>query len=1038
MVDLSSDFGDFDEDLLQLTREVEHASDTTTTTTTAAAAAAAAHSPPSAKRRRVDPSPFKKPQLPYNRPSNARKNSPSRRDAPALSTPRHVAPNSSSSSSRFKSATAWKQSHLTSWGLSPSRSATNSVRSSSALANQSTEGSRRQPQDNHDDPDLAAAIRASLSDYSQQALIAGPQTPSKANGNNGATSQFHYDTDDIPDDVFDSPFQTTPAKTDVGFSAQTNLRQTTLFGTVATRGAPSASVSQSPCPSRRDERPSHHKLNYDALSTWIYPTNLGTKRDYQFNITKKALFHNLLVALPTGLGKTFIAATVMVNWYRWTKDAQIVFVAPTKPLVSQQAQACYNIAGIPRSATTILTGETGPGLRAQEWNTKRVFFMTPQTFIADLTTGIADPKRIVLLVVDEAHRATGGYAYGEAVKFLERFNQSFRVLALTATPGKEVEGVQEVIDNLRISKIEIRSEQSLDIRKYVHLRNTEKHTFENTPEMMRTLDLFSKALKPVLDKLISQNAFWSRDPLSITPYGLTIAKKKWLFSVGRTVNQGVKAMVNAAFSVLSSLAHALDLLKYHGIRSFYRSMMTFKDACKGKKGGKYRRMIYDNPNFQTMMMELEKMVSNPHFTGNPKMDYLREAVLNHFLDARTTGGSGDAGGNPDTRIMIFARFRDSAEDIVNALKSAPMVKAHVFVGKAKAKNSEGMAQKRQLEVVKKFKEGVFNVLVATSVGEEGLDIGEIDLIICYDSSSSPISLLQRMGRTGRKREGNVILLFMKGKEETDYAKALDNYLNMQKRIEGASEFTFHTDKAPRILPKDIQPVVDERQIEVPVENLQPDDFMPHTKSKKGTRVKRPPKKFYMPDNVETGFTTASRLHNGRPARSTSAKTGVAKQQQLAFPKRRPVEVVDVPPDSAVLLSQQEEAELLRRYRNIGGTAPQIVQPVNFNAFAASQRSSRPIDMIEHSGRTRGFIRMLRNMKAMPADCDLLYREGLHPNDEFVVTTKIDDSTDDEAGGQDDMTLLQSQTDSLAVDDSQITMSQISIPDLTKMFGARPE
>ena len=54
--------------------------------------------------------------------------------------------------------------------------------------------------------------------------------------------------------------------------------------------------------------------------------------------------------------------------------------------------------------------------------------MTPQTVINDLKTGICDPKRIVLIVVDEAHKATGGYAYTEVVSFLRRFNPSFRVL----------------------------------------------------------------------------------------------------------------------------------------------------------------------------------------------------------------------------------------------------------------------------------------------------------------------------------------------------------------------------------------------------------------------------------------------------------------------------------------------------------------------------------------------------------------------------------------------------------------------------------
>lgn len=67
--------------------------------------------------------------------------------------------------------------------------------------------------------------------------------------------------------------------------------------------------------------------------------------------------------------------------------------------------------------------------------------------------------------------------------------------------------------------------------------------------------------------------------------------------------------------------------------------------------------------------------------------------------------------------------------------------------------------------MKKFREGRYNTLVATCVGEEGLDIGEVDLIICYDASKSPIRLVQRMGRTGRKRQGRIVMLVTQGKEE---------------------------------------------------------------------------------------------------------------------------------------------------------------------------------------------------------------------------------------------------------------------------------
>ena len=88
---------------------------------------------------------------------------------------------------------------------------------------------------------------------------------------------------------------------------------------------------------------------------WIYPTNYPV-RDYQYNVVQQALFKNTLVVLPTGLGKTFIAAVVMYNFYCWYPQGKIVFMAPTKPLVAQQIEACYNIMGIPQSDTAEMTG----------------------------------------------------------------------------------------------------------------------------------------------------------------------------------------------------------------------------------------------------------------------------------------------------------------------------------------------------------------------------------------------------------------------------------------------------------------------------------------------------------------------------------------------------------------------------------------------------------------------------------------------------------------------------------------------------------
>lgn len=752
-----------------------------------------------------------------------------------------------------------------------------------------------------------------------------------------------------------------------------NLRQTTLFGAQAEEvSSQSQSTRKRNWPLKnREEPPTHHKLDRNALMTWIYPTNVGAIRDYQYSIVARGLYHNMLVALPTGLGKTFIAAVIMLNWFRWTTDAQIIFVAPTKPLVAQQIKACFGIAGIPPSATTMLTGGTAPGIRAEEWLSKRVFFLTPQTIINDLKTGICDPKKIVLLVVDEAHRATGGYAYVEVVKFLNRFNSSFRVLALTATPGSSIEGVQEVIDSLGISRIEIRTEESLDIRQYVHSRKVDTVLFDYSEEMVMLMDLFGKALQPVLDKLNGMNAYWLKDPMSLTPYGCTQARMKWMASgAGRNSNMGVKGMVNTIFSLLASLSHGIELLKFHGIGPFFHKILSFRDGDgeKAEKGGKYRKQIIESIHFQTTMTRVQAWINNPDFVGHPKLEYLQSIVLRHFVDA----GEGRGASAPSsTRIMIFAHYRDSAEEIARVLKrNDPMIRPHVFVGQANSKGSDGMDQKTQLAIIQQFQDGIYNTLVATSIGEEGLDIGEVDLIVCYDASASPVRMLQRMGRTGRKRAGNIVVTLMKGKEENNFIKAKDNYEKIQKEIAAGTQFNYHEEQSRRIVPKEIQPAVDKRFIDIPPENSQAD--LPEPK-KRVRAPKRPPKKFHMPDGVRTGFVKASRMEDDEATDDASIISSSPRYEAIDTPE-------PIPSLDEVLLTAAEQNEFVQSYLNIGDDTPQVVDMPRLDAFPELQRLQRPTKHIKHGRATIRFVNMLGSMQNASVKAKGWYSRRLRSED----------------------------------------------------------
>lgn len=119
--------------------------------------------------------------------------------------------------------------------------------------------------------------------------------------------------------------------------------------------ARTGSTAFSSIPSSEQTYPDFLGFDSSSAEVWIYPTNYPI-REYQLKISEAALFQNTLVCLPTGLGKTFIASVVMYNFYRWYPSGKIVFMAPTKPLVAQQIEACYKVMGIPQAHMAELTG----------------------------------------------------------------------------------------------------------------------------------------------------------------------------------------------------------------------------------------------------------------------------------------------------------------------------------------------------------------------------------------------------------------------------------------------------------------------------------------------------------------------------------------------------------------------------------------------------------------------------------------------------------------------------------------------------------
>ncbi|KAK7103442.1 hypothetical protein V1264_018337 [Littorina saxatilis] len=548
---------------------------------------------------------------------------------------------------------------------------------------------------------------------------------------------------------------------------------------------------------------------------WIYPTNYPV-REYQFNIVQKALVKNTLVTLPTGLGKTFIAAVIMYNFYRWYPEGKVVFMAPTKPLVAQQIEACYNIMGIPCEDTAEMTGSMNPTDRQKAWRDRRVFFLTPQVMTNDMSRGTCAAEVIKCVVVDEAHKALGNHAYCQVIRELMKYNQQFRVLALSATPGSDIKSVQNVISNLAISHIELRSEESPDIKPYTHERVVDKIVVPLGDELVRIKNQYIQVLSVVVRRLVHQRVLYNREVTSLSKFLILKAREAFRQNPPESLPRNQYGIVEGDFALAMSLYHGYELLQLHGLRSLFNFLNGIISGDKSY--GRTRSELMKNADFTEIMNILREKFqpsdasnsqNKPAFlVGHPKMVKLETVVLEHFRKFEAEGQA--------TRVMIFSQYRDSVHEITAMLQQhEPQVKVMSFIGQSSVgKATKGLTQKEQLKVMQGFRTGGYNVLVSTCVGEEGLDIGDVDLIICFDAHKSPIRLVQRMGRTGRKRQGRIVMLVTEGKEEQIYNHSQYTKRSIHRAImNGARSLVFYANN-PRMIPADVTPACHRMHITV--------------------------------------------------------------------------------------------------------------------------------------------------------------------------------------------------------------------------------
>ena len=464
-------------------------------------------------------------------------------------------------------------------------------------------------------------------------------------------------------------------------------------------------------------------------------TQLIEPRSYQINIIRGIYSgKNTLVILPTGLGKTLIAVFAIAKSLQEGRKA--LMLAPTKPLGEQHYNSLVKLLNIEKEHILLLTGSLSGSKRSEMESNAKVIIATPQTFSNDLKRARVTLEDFGVVVFDECHRAVGRYAYTYISE--ESKLRGSQLLGLTASPGSDRRKINALVETLGIDNIEMRISTDMDVAPYVMQKDTRVITVEKG----RTIESILENLKPVLDQHLSNLYSHGLSPFK---YFENMPKGR-LLQIGDAIKKiearNYRFMAISNYVYVLNLAHAYDLAATEGLYPFVHYMESLSNREK-----KSRAVIGILANKQVISATDVAREAIARGEEHPKMSVLVE-LLNGELKNET--------------IIIFAQYRSTTERLTSVLKENGIA-AREFVGKR-----VGITQADQQQTIEAFRKNDFRVLVATSIGEEGLDIPSVDAVVFYEPIPNEIRNIQRKGRAGRIKFGRIIILVTKNTKDETY------------------------------------------------------------------------------------------------------------------------------------------------------------------------------------------------------------------------------------------------------------------------------
>lgn len=462
------------------------------------------------------------------------------------------------------------------------------------------------------------------------------------------------------------------------------------------------------------------KLNPDlVLQSWkkLIFTGFSTEgekisewKKYALEILEKLEFGNVGLIADTGTGKTVITLLALK-----ALNLKTLFLAPTVILVNQHAGLYKKITG--KAANTITGGQ-----RKRDWQTNQLVIATPHVFQVEEKNGLVNADSFDILVVDELHKAQGDYPY---VAIINAFKQKDKkIIALSASPGSNHDKIEKM-ESLYGIENWITAEITMP---------TKNHRLIKCP--------ISKTMQ-IADQILRSMAFANLQQINLL-FNLLPGEKIVFFSLEEPfLTQQANNQLHQAIEGLSKykIYRGRSLFaKHYKISHLFRLIMTesyfsfleYAEKSLARDHSQAADSLLKDLKWRELYWLIKKLVED-HPKENALLSLVREMNWKK------------------KRMLIFINNKNTATYLSAKLNYLGYRSDTLFGGKNKS-------AKKQLATINSFLNRQLDIIIATSVVEEGLSLPEVDVVIHYSQPMTEISRLQRDGRTGRFYEGLVCFI----------------------------------------------------------------------------------------------------------------------------------------------------------------------------------------------------------------------------------------------------------------------------------------